>query len=383
MKKYSNSKEPEFKRGLTEEEINSPEFNPDDFAPAPEQAMSHNENESLENKQNAIVFALIAAFFALIVGLVGFLVSGTVATYTENKTQKLALEMFSNCDRVEKYDIDSDEFKVYAVFYKQKMAGYCVFTTVDGFGGEIDLVVAFNSDNMISGTKVLSHSESKGLGSKIEKDDFLSQFTGLLIGNSSIKYDLVSGATTSSKAVGDGVSAVLELGLSTESIANELGYETITEAEIEEEVKKEEEEGKDTPDTKDPSETTGNSGPGVGDFQGGANVNDGDGDMNLDGEDETTVYETETKKPDDEETTEAETTKKEEETTKAPDTTEADTTKAPDTTDEVTTEPPVDTTAPEDTTDAVTDPPVTDTDTTDASGGETEPIPAGNDEEVR
>lgn len=342
MKKNSNSIEPEFKRGLTEEEINSPEFNPDDFAPAPEDFQNSNENENLENRRNALAFAFIVALFALIIGLVGWGTKSAVNAYEDNKDSKLALSLFENCNKAEEYKANKEGYKVYAVFYKDKMAGYCVFTTTDGFGGKIDMIVGFNSDNMINNIRIVDHNESRGLGSQISGDSFLSQFKGLLIGNSTASYDLIAGATTSSKAVGESVKKVLGLGLSTESIAKELGYETITEEEIEEEVKKEEENNASS-DTTDSTDTTRPTRPG--DVTGGGNINQGDGDINIDGEDETTVYDTETTEQDEETSAPEETTGKPVDTT-APD----ETTAAPDdtTVGEDTTTP--DTTAPDDTT---------------------------------
>lgn len=299
MKRNSNSNESEYKKGLTEEEINSPEFNPDDFAPAPETGHTMSENENLENKRNSLVFGFVAALLALIICFSGWGVGASVDAYNEKIEEKQVLSVFENCDRLEVYSEDIQGYKVYAVFFKDKMAGYCVSGSTDGFGGKIDFLVAFNSDNVISQIKILDHSESMGLGSKITGDGFLSQFNGLLIGNTSVEYDLIAGATTSSQAVGNSIREILGLGLSTNSIANQLGYDTITEEEIQEEIKKEEDGKKDPEDTTGPSETTGTPNSGVSDHQGGSNINTGDGDIGVDGEDETTVYESETEKTDD------------------------------------------------------------------------------------
>lgn len=374
MKKFSNSNEPEFKKGLSEEEINSPEFNPDDFAPAPEKDRSQAVNEGLENKRNSLVFAFIATVLALIICFTGWGVTAAVSRYEAKALEKDVLSVFDNCDRIEAYAIDREGYDVYAVFFKNKMAGYAVMGTTEGFGGEIRFVVAFNSNNMISKIRVLDHNESMGLGSQIAKDTFLSQFKGILIGNTGASYDLVSGATTSSKALGDAILEILGLGLSTDSIAKELGYETISQEEIEEEIKKEEEDKNPTGET-EPAETTGKPRPnGSG---GGSNVNQGNGDdgMNIDGEDETTVYETETEEPDE---TTAET--EEEETTKAPETTEKveETTTAPEETTEA---PEETTTAPEDTTGAPEDTSSPDDTTTEETTGapDTEAVPANEE----
>jgi len=334
MKKHSNSDSPEFKRGLTEEEINSPDFDPDDFAPAPEVAKEVIRNDKAHNRFSAMAFAVVVAVFALIVGLLAWGATQAVSAYNEGYYERNVLSVFPNCDRVEKYNINNEEYEVFAVFFKDRMAGYCVLAKADGFGGEIEYLVGFNSQNVITNIKVLSHNESHGLGSKIAGEGFLDQFKGLLTGNSTAKYDLIAGATTSSKALGEGIKSILALKLSSDSIANDFGYETITEEEIEEEVKKEDPD-KDE-DKGDSEETTGNANGGIGNHQGGSNSNNGDGDVDLGGRDETTDYETETTGSDedttapDDETTDADTTVAD--TTAPVDTTVSDTTKAPDTT---------------------------------------------------
>lgn len=327
MKKNNNSHGPEFKRGLTEEEINSPEFNPDDFAPAPDKKKTESNNERLENKRNALVFALVIGLFALIIGLIGWAASAGVNAYFDSLDAKNVLSLYKNCDRVEEYDAGTDEYDVYAVFFKNRMAGYCVIGEAKGFGGRIELLCAFNSDNKISDVKIVEHSESRGLGSLITTEDFLGQFNGLLVGNTTASFDLISGATTSSTAVGEAIKAILGLGLSTDSIAKELGYDTITEEEIEEEVQKEEE-NKPTSET-EKADTT-DASPDVGDFQGGANVNNGDGDLGHTGEDMTTLYDTETNPPEeDDETTKADTTEPVEESSKDEESTASPETSAP------------------------------------------------------
>ena len=96
MKKFSNSNEPEFKKGLSEEEINSPEFNPDDFAPAPEKDRSQAVNEGLENKRNSLVFAFIATVLALIICFTGWGVTAAVSRYEAKALEREVLSVFDN-----------------------------------------------------------------------------------------------------------------------------------------------------------------------------------------------------------------------------------------------------------------------------------------------
>ncbi len=340
MKKNNNSYKPEFNVGLTEEEINSPEFNPDDFAPAPDSSSGadNEENERMINKRNSLVFASVVALLALIISLLGWMTFGAVEKNRHEAFQKEIISCLSNCDRAEKYEHKDSDYDVYALFFRNKIAGYCVHTLFDGYGGNIEMLVAFNSDNLLANIVILDHNESYGLGNKITSKEFLSQFNGLLIGSSEMEYDIISGATVSANAVADEIRKIVELGISTASIARELGYETISAEEIEEEIEKEESQGNNPDGTdNDTAETTGRpSDPSrPGDHQGGQNVNDGgDDDMGIESTEGTTVYETESKDPESDTTSEPETTEKVEDTTVADttDDTTADTSSGEDTT---------------------------------------------------
>ena len=70
--------------------------------------------------------------------------------------------------------------------------------TTQGYGGKntLKMTVGIDMEGKITDTKVLSHSETAGLGSKIESDAFRSQFPGK---DASLEgVDNISGATFSS-----------------------------------------------------------------------------------------------------------------------------------------------------------------------------------------
>ena len=52
--------------------------------------------------------------------------------------------------------------------------------STDGYNGNIELIVAINIDNSISGVRVLKHQETPGLGDKVElrKSDWIYSFNG-------------------------------------------------------------------------------------------------------------------------------------------------------------------------------------------------------------
>lgn len=297
---------------LTEEDINSPEFDPEEFAPAPGQNIA----TGVPNMKNSLFLVILCAACALILAVTNVLTVFAAEKGIKDMRRKAVLNLFPDCDRAELYDT-VEGCPVYVVYYKGKLAGYAVYVTEDGYIGPVEMLVAMDSDNKVSQVKITSHNESEGLGSKICKNKFLSQFVGMP--DEEIDIDIISGATVSSQAVENGVKRVLDLDLNFLAIAENLDVETISAAEIEDDVQKDNEPDSDTTsdDTTRAAVTTrpGDDTVFDGNNVGGSNANAGGGNASANGVDGTTVYETETEKPD--ETTAEDTT---DEITNPPDT---------------------------------------------------------------
>ncbi|HAK42040.1 MAG TPA: electron transporter RnfG [Clostridium sp.] len=91
-------------------------------------------------------------------------------------------------------------------------AGYVFQVNSSGYGGKIELMVGINGEGAVSGIKILSHTETPGLGSKAEDPTFTEQFKGLpseteLAVGSDIQA--ITGATITSKAVTNGVNTAI------------------------------------------------------------------------------------------------------------------------------------------------------------------------------
>ena len=93
--------------------------------------------------------------------------------------------------------------------------GYVI--SASGYGGDVKIAIGISAaDDKITGFKVLSHSETAGLGAKCTEDDFQNQFAGKSAGKlsyvknaaaSDSEIDAISGATITSSAVTDAVNA--------------------------------------------------------------------------------------------------------------------------------------------------------------------------------
>ncbi len=95
---------------------------------------------------------------------------------------------------------------IYRITRDDAVQGYCVDISVNGFGGTISMIVAVSVDRNILGVKILSHSETPGIGSKaVEEDGALLAALKDIPVRGVHSVEGISGATVSSKAILSGV----------------------------------------------------------------------------------------------------------------------------------------------------------------------------------
>jgi electron transport complex protein RnfG len=112
-------------------------------------------------------------------------------------------------------EIDGRIIRLYPARKDGEPVGVAVETfTTRGFGGTITLMVGFRPDGFIYKTSVLSHTETPGLGDKIDgrKSDFCIQFEGkdpatfkLAVKKEGGDVDAITASTISSSAFCDAV----------------------------------------------------------------------------------------------------------------------------------------------------------------------------------
>lgn len=144
---------------------------------------------------------------------------------TKQLDQVLPKEIYDNQPLDQRYEEELNG-QTY-VFYRARHAGavsaVILFTHTAGYSGDISLLVAIKADGELSGVRVLSHTETPGLGDKIElaKDDWITGFSGLSLLSPTTtgwavkkdggQFDAFTGATITPRAVVKGVFETLQL----------------------------------------------------------------------------------------------------------------------------------------------------------------------------
>lgn len=96
--------------------------------------------------------------------------------------------------------LDASSYENVTEIYKEDSGlGYVITSTAKGYGGEMTVMTGIKADGTISGIKVISHSESQGIGSNVvANDEYLAKYSGA---DSTLQVDNYTGATVSSKAL--------------------------------------------------------------------------------------------------------------------------------------------------------------------------------------
>ncbi|MBQ8605269.1 MAG: FMN-binding protein [Clostridia bacterium] len=174
--------------------------------------------------QLSLTLFIIAAVMALSVSLVNFITAPKIEILNKEKTDKALQEVFAEASAFEEIEYskptveatDGKKVKkvtVDGVWMAKKDGeniGVCVRVNPQGYGGKIQTIVGVDLEGEIISSKIVSMSETSGIGTKIQNEDFLSQFIGQK-GNlaDSESIELISGATKSSKAYLCGMNAAL------------------------------------------------------------------------------------------------------------------------------------------------------------------------------
>lgn len=113
--------------------------------------------------------------------------------------------------------------KIYIARLGGKVTGFILPTrTPNGYGGAINSIVGINTQGEILGVRIISHTETPGLGDKIElkKSDWVLSFNGKSLKNTEEskwavqkdrgEFDQFTGATITPRAVVDSVYKALQ-----------------------------------------------------------------------------------------------------------------------------------------------------------------------------
>jgi electron transport complex protein RnfG len=179
----------------------------------------------------------VCCVIAVLVATVNYFASPVIEQNNKKATQKAISSLFGGNDvayeQTEGLNLPDEHKGTVDNVYTVKDAenahiGYCVELSPTGFKGEVDLIVAFDTDGFIKGVEIIStNDETSGIGTKVKDKSFTEQFiesTDETISTDASKY-IIAQATKTSKPVSQSV--ITAKGIINDLLANKL--ETIPE----------------------------------------------------------------------------------------------------------------------------------------------------------
>lgn len=173
------------------------------------------------------VLTVICVLTAALLAAVNALTADRIEENTLREKTKSVLSIFAGGDNCELFTTYDDGSEIYLVFGNGGITGYCAFVSSPGFGGDIDMMVGIDPDGKTVGVRIVSMSETPGVGTKTNSDSFLGKFTGKDHTAPTEGVDAVAGATISSTAIKSGVEKAHSIEVDLAGAAQERGMQLV------------------------------------------------------------------------------------------------------------------------------------------------------------
>jgi len=156
----------------------------------------------------------ICAVVALLLGIVNSLTEPVIRKMQEEKTAAAMAQVLAADDYRAKTVSHENVSAMYEAVSGGEVVGHVVEVTTNGFGGAINMVVGVDMEGKVTGVSVIKDTETANLGTKVTRtQSVLDRFIGLggtiTVNSGENRFDGVTGATVSSKAVAEGVNTAL------------------------------------------------------------------------------------------------------------------------------------------------------------------------------
>lgn len=161
--------------------------------------------------QEMIKPLLVLVIICLVVSaLLGFTNSVTAPIVEENeriKAEETRQSVLAGSQSFTEIDCDTEALSITSAYKEDSGKGYVITAGRKGYGGEVVVTVGIDGSGKVVGLSANVSTETSGVGSKAGLPAYTDKYVGL--SGSANGVDTISGATYSSTAVRNGVSAAL------------------------------------------------------------------------------------------------------------------------------------------------------------------------------
>jgi electron transport complex protein RnfG len=160
------------------------------------------------------VLFVVCGLAAASLAVVNAVTEEPIASYEMRQRDAALREVFADADEFRNCEPD----RVWEALRSGQKTGYVFQTRVQGYSGPITLMFGTDFSGVVTGLRILSHTETPGLGAKITTAQFRDQFRNRRPEQLILKkddpargqIDAITGATISSRAVTKAMRSTLE-----------------------------------------------------------------------------------------------------------------------------------------------------------------------------
>ncbi len=162
----------------------------------------------------------ICLVVALLLGFTNELTKGPIAENQQKKADEAKQSVCSVATEFKEVTDDKNN-KAFEAFDKNgNLVGYAIPAKSKGYGGDVEVMVGFDTDGNITGVNIVSINETPGLGMNAQNESFRNQFEGKIpesgfsakkSGNGIEQIDALTSATITSEAVSQAVNNAINV----------------------------------------------------------------------------------------------------------------------------------------------------------------------------
>lgn len=128
----------------------------------------------------AIVLAGICAVAAILLATVNQITEPVIKEYEEKVVFDALKDVSCSMDIGEEVSVQDNTYisSYYPLTKDNKKTGYILNLKSNGYGGEINIAASFDTQGKILAVKMISNSETPGVGKKSENEGYMDKFIG-------------------------------------------------------------------------------------------------------------------------------------------------------------------------------------------------------------
>jgi len=167
--------------------------------------------------KTALILAAICAVAAVVLAVLNSVTKPAIDAYELQKTKSALEAVAMGMEIGEKQEVSDNRYVtgMYPLYQDGKVSGYILELSSTGYGGELGIVAGYDKAGFVIGARLVSDSETPGVGKKAENPSYMDKFIGVDVPTSkSMLSDADAAAVSGATMTFNGVSKALAAGSS-------------------------------------------------------------------------------------------------------------------------------------------------------------------------